>query len=170
MQLELLTIDIEGEDTTECSDEPQVNDSYSFLPLAMKEPTEDNDGVNPIEWPDNAGPPLNEFRTPCLGTQAFPILFPYGTGDPTNPGCHHAVSLTEGFKHLMRYGERTASNNLHWRSSNHTRSPYWALNMKIRHQLISQAKVYLHHYPGDPPLTVEELRTMVNGLSSVETV
>ena len=172
MPLELHTIEIEGEDTIECSDEPQVNDSYSFLPLAMKESTEDNairsivNGANPMEWPDISGQPLNEFRTPCLATQAFPTLFPYGTGDPTNPGRHHDVSLTEGFKHLMKYGERTAPNNLHWRFANHPRFPYWALNMKIRHQLISQAKVYLHHYPGDAHLTVEELRAMVNCLNS----
>ena len=38
--------------------------------------------------------------------------------------------------------------------------------MKLRHQLLSQAKVYLHHNPGDANLTVDELRAMVGNLSS----
>ena len=66
----------------------------------------------------------------------------------------------------MRYGEIQASNDLHWRFANPPRFPYWALNMKLRHQLMSQAKVYLNQNPGDANLTVEELRTMVNTLDS----
>ena len=57
---ELLTIEVEGEETNDGSNEPQVGDSYSFLPLPLKEPTEDSairsivDGANPMEWPDIA--------------------------------------------------------------------------------------------------------------------
>jgi hypothetical protein len=36
---------------------------------------------------------------------AFPTLFPHGTGDPTNPARHRNVSLTDGLKHLLKYGE-----------------------------------------------------------------
>lgn len=36
----------------------------------------------------------------------------------------------------------------------------------MRHQLISQASVYLHHNPGDANLTIEELQAMVGSLSS----
>ena len=103
----------------------------------MKEATEDStirymvNGDDPMNWPDIAGRPINEFRTPGLATQAFPTLFPYGTGDPTYPGRQRDVSLTERFKHLIRYGERDASNYLHWRFASHPRFPYWALNMKF---------------------------------------
>ena len=38
--------------------------------------------------------------------------------------------------------------------------------MKLRHQLLSQFKVYLHHHPDDASLTVEDLHTMVNTLYS----
>jgi hypothetical protein len=31
--------------------------------------------------------------------------FPHGTGDPTNPAPHRSVSLTDGLKHLLKYGE-----------------------------------------------------------------
>ena len=55
-----------------------------------------------MEWPDIAEESINDFRTPGLATQAFTALFPYGKGDPTNPGCHHDVSLTDCFKHLMK--------------------------------------------------------------------
>ena len=39
-----------------------------------------------MNWPDIAGQPTNEFHTLGLVTQAFPTLFPYGTGDPTYLG------------------------------------------------------------------------------------
>ena len=111
----------------QCED---TSDSHSFLPVPMKEATEDSairymvNGDDPMNWPDIAGRPINEFRTPGLATLAFPTLFPYGTGDPTYPGRQRDVSLTEGFKHLIRYGERDASNNLHWRFASHPRFPY----------------------------------------------
>ena len=155
----------EGED----AQSEHVHDGNSFLPLPRKEPTEECtirsiiNGKDLIDWPDIAGHAINEFRTPGLATMTFPTLFPYGTGDPTNPGRQREVSLTDGFKHLIRYGEMTPFN---WRFANHPRFPYWALNMKLRHQLICQAKIYLHHNPGDANLTVEELRTMVGNLSS----
>lgn len=36
----------------------------------------------------------------------------------------------------------------------------------MRHQLISQSSVYLHHHPADAQLTVEDLRDMVGHLSA----
>ena len=46
------------------------------------------------------------------------------------------------------------------------RFPYWALNMKLRHQLLSQSSVYIHQHPGDANLTIENLRDMVGRLSA----
>ena len=83
-------------------------DSHSFLLLSSREATEDSsirsivNGDNPVDWPDIAGQPINEFRTPGLASQAFPTLFPYGSGDPTYPGRQCEVTLTEGFKHLIK--------------------------------------------------------------------
>ncbi len=157
---ELLTIEEDGAEADSGNgDDAQsehTGDSHS-LPLPRREATEDSaihsmvNGDGPIDWPDIAGQPINEFRTPGLAVQAFSALFPYGTRDPTHPGRQREVSLTKGFKHLIRFGEKTASNNLHWPPANHPRFPYWALNMRLRHQLISQA--------------VEELRAMVGNLT-----
>ena len=33
-------------------------------------------GDDPMDWPDIAGQPVNEFRTPGLATQAFPNTVP----------------------------------------------------------------------------------------------
>ena len=44
--------------------------------------------------------------------------------------------------------------------------PYWALNMKLRHQLLSQSSVYIRQHPGDANLTIENLRDMVGRLSA----
>lgn len=94
---------------------------------------------------------------------AFPTLFPRGTGDPTNPARRLKVSLTDGFKNLTRHGELLHGQS-RWRFASHPRFPYWALNMKHRHQLLSQAQTYLQQHQADANLTVEDLRAMVDNL------
>lgn len=79
----------------------------------------------------------------------------------------HPVSLTDGFKHLVKFGETNASCDKHWQFASHPRFPYWALNMK-RLQLLSQSSVYLHHHPADANLTVDDLRLMVGSMSAAQ--
>jgi hypothetical protein len=153
-----------------------AGDSSSFLPFRKSEHSEDTairasvNGQDPLDWPSIIGQPINEFQTLLLAILAFPTLFPHGTGDPTDPGRHHQVSLTDGFKHLIKYAEQLqttdAENVFHWRFASHPRFPYWALDMKQRHQLLSQAKVYLHQHPADANLTIEALREMVGTLNA----
>ena len=127
------------------------NDSHSFLPFPARQRTEDNairsmiKGDNLLDWPAIGDNAINEFKTSFLATMAFPALFPHATGDPTNPARERHVSITDGFRHLVKFGEINASCDKHWRFASHPRFPYWAFNMKRRHQLLSQSSVYLHH-------------------------
>ncbi len=57
-----------------------------------------------------------------------------------------------------------------WRFASHPRFPYWALNIKQRHQLLSQANVYLRQHPADANMTMEELKQMVNSMSANQMV
>ena len=83
--------------------------SRSFLPLPLhKMPDQDAitsavDGQDPLQWPSVTGNCMNEFKTAGLASMAFPTLFPYGKGDPTNQGRKRAVSLADSFKHLMKF-------------------------------------------------------------------
>ena len=99
--------------------------------------------VTPLDWPNNAGQPINEFRTPGLASQAYPTLFLYGKGDSTCTARQRQVSFSEGLKHLIHYVD-VVNGAFWWRFASHPRFPYWALNMKQRHQLISQTFVFLH--------------------------
>jgi hypothetical protein len=103
---------------------------------------------------------VNEFKTDGLAT-----LFPYGKDDPTNRARQHGITLTEAFKHL-KFAERLADGKFEWRFASHPWFPYWALNMKQRHQLLSQANVYLRQHPADANMTMEELKQMVNSMSA----
>ena len=151
------------------------HNSYSLLPVQQSTMTENDaicamlSGDDPLAWPSIINQPINEFQTPGLATQAFPTLFPYGTGDPTCPGRRHKVTLTEAFKHLIRYADET-DNDFHWRFAAHPRFPYWALNMKLRHQLLSQSSVYVNRHPEDSNLTFENLRDMVGRLSAEQLI
>ena len=97
---------------------------------------------------------------------AFPTLFPYGKGDPTKCTRLREVSLTDGFKHLIKYADLSTDGTFTWRFASHPRFPYWALNMKQRHQLLSQARIYLTQNPEDANLTTEELRQMVGQMTA----
>ena len=146
--------------------------SRIFLPLPVHKQKDQEafrsaiDGQDPLAWPSLSGECINEFKTPGLATMAFPALFPYGRGDPTNPGRKRAVSLADSFKHLMKYAEKTGEGKYYSRFASHGRFPYWALNMKHRHQLLSQANIYLTQHPGGANLTFEDLRSMEKDMSA----
>ncbi|CAB4033970.1 Hypothetical predicted protein, partial [Paramuricea clavata] len=150
--------------------------STSFIPMRQRQRKEGaaiQDAVNevdPLDWPSTEGNLINEFKTDGLATMAFPTLFPYGKGDPTNRARQHGITLTEAFKHLMKFAESLADGKFEWRFASHPRFPYWALNMKQRHQLLSQANVYLRQHPADANMTMEELKQMVNSMSANQMV
>ena len=169
---ELQTIESEQNCTTEETVNSEVPcSSRSFLSVPIATGTEDEaicatfEHSDPFDWPCISNSPINEFRTPGLESQVFPTLFPYGKGDPTFPGRHRQVTLTDAFKHLERYAD-VVQGGLYWRFATHPRFPYWALNMKQRHQLISQASVYLYQNPADANLSIDDLRDMVGRLSA----
>ena len=55
-----------------------------------------------MQWPNITNEPINEFHTLGLATQAFPTLFPFGTGDPTCSNHCCPVSLTEAFNYFVK--------------------------------------------------------------------
>ena len=91
-------------------------------------------------------------------------------GDPTNRARQHGITLTEAFKHLIKFAEKLENGKFEWRFASHPRFPYWALNMKQRHQLLSQANIYLRQHPADANMTMEELKEMVNSMSANQMV
>ena len=66
--------------------------------------------------------------------------------------------------------ERLPNGKYRCRFASQPRLPYWALDMKQRDQLLSQSNVYLHQHPADANMTIEELREMVNSMSSKQMV
>ena len=122
--------------------------------------------MDPLDWPSNDGDPISEFRTEGLASMAFPTLCPYVKGHPTKCARLREVSLTEGFKHLVKYADVSTNETFTWQFASHPRFPYWALNMKQRHQLLSQARIYFTQNLEDANLTTEELRHMVGQMSA----
>jgi hypothetical protein len=160
---------------TSCNESDGVIDhnSTSFISVPQQEQTEieaiqnviQEQNITPLPWPEMSRSPINEFTTEGLATMAFPTLFPYGTGDPTTKSRQCSISFSESFKHLISFGE-CINNKFVWRFATHPRFMYWALNMKQRHQLLSQANVYLRQHPNDATLTLMQLRNMVDKSTS----
>jgi len=80
------------------------------------------DGQDPLDWPSLGAGPLNEFNTAGLDSHVFPTLFPHGTGDPTCKGRHYPVSLTDAFKHLIKYSDYSPEVTHRWRLTSHPAS------------------------------------------------
>ena len=114
---------------------------------------------DPLGWPSIAGNVVNEFKTDGLATMAFPTLFPFGKGDPTSRARQQGVTLTEAFKHFIKFAERLPDDKYRWRLASHPRFPCWALDMKQRQQ-----------HPTDANMTTEELKEMVNSMSGKQMV
>ena len=111
-----------------------------------------------------------ESMSLVLTTQAFPTLFPFGRGDPTSKQRHNTVTLSDAFKHLIRSCDKSPDGSNRWRFASHPRFPYWALNMKHRHQLLSQSSIFLKQNPTDAHLTIEQLRDMVGRFDSTNLI
>ena len=165
---QLLSLEDRAPDTQEGDSATDIMaSSTSFLPLPSRSATEDEairstiNGIDPLEWPTIGDSPISEFKTAGLASMAFPTLFPHGKGDPTCPSRRHAITLTEAFKHLIHYAD-VVDGKYYWRFASHPRFPYWALNMKMRHQLLSQSNVYMQQHPTDAELTVEDLQDMIS--------
>ena len=61
---------------------------------------------DPLEWPSIEGNLVNEFKTGSLATMAFSTLFPFGKGDLISMERQHGVTVTEAFKHKIKFAER----------------------------------------------------------------
>ena len=165
---------IQDPDNDSADDDDTIDrNCTSFIPVPQQEQTEiesiqsiiQEKSATPLPWPELSKSPINEFTTEGFATMAFPTLFPYGTGDPTTKCRQCSISFSESFKHLISYGE-TINKKIIWRFATHPRFMYWALNMKQRHHLLSQANVYLKQHPNDAALTLQQLKNMVDTSAS----
>ncbi len=91
---------------------------------------------------------------------AFPILFPDGKGDPTNPSLVREVSLADRIKHLIKFAENK-NGKWYYRFASHPRFAYWAFNMIQRKRILQQTGILLKQNPGEAHLTTKELQEMV---------
>ena len=164
--------DHDADDADDAEETPADMDTRSFIPLPLQQDREDTairstiNGQDPLAWPDVSGEPMSEFSVEGLASLCFPALFPYGRGDPMCKARRREVSLSEAFKHLIKYADLDTSGLIRWRFASDPRFPYWCLNIKQRHQLLGQAKIYIQQHPHDAHLTVEQLRAMVGTLST----
>ena len=156
--------------------EAETCQTNSFLPIPQGIQTEEDgirqsiDGTNVLDWPELGQRGINEFSTEGLATQAFPTLFPFSRGDPTSKQRYNTVTLSDAFKHLICYCDKSPDGSNRWRFAFHPRFPYWALNMKHRHQLLSQSSIFLKQNPTDAHLTIEQLRDMVGRFDSTNLI
>ena len=170
----LLTVSLNSNadtDTTPAQDEDvDPHSTYlsgSFIPSATQRRTEQEtvrqsvqqrqshqQPVAPptVSWPPTGSTPINEFNTEGYMSCAFPTLFPTGAADFIAPRTH-SVTIGNYFKHLMMYKDG--------RCAKHPRFRYFALNTEMRWRALQAGRIYIHQYPHDAQLSVDELKEMV---------
>ena len=110
-------------DHDDAEETPADLDTRSFIPLPLQQDREDTairsaiNGQDPLVWPDVSGPPMSEFSVKDLASLCFPALLPYGRGDPSCKARRCEVSLSEAFKHLIKYADLDPSGLIRWRFS-----------------------------------------------------
>ena len=149
----------------------ESNDMSSFLPVGEQQQQQELNAIRnqisanePMTWPTVDSQPLNEYKTQCLATMAFPTLFPDGKGDPTNHALLRDVSLPERIKHLIKFSEKI--HKWVYRFASHPRFAYWAFNMITRKRTLQQSGIFLKQNPGEAHLTIEQLREMAESNNS----
>ena len=105
-----------------------------------------------VPRPPTGTSPIIEFSTEGYISGAFSTLFPTGAADFIAPrSC--IVTIGNYYKHLMMYKDG--------RFARHPRFHYFALNTEMRWHALQIGRIYVHQYPHDTHLSVEELRDMV---------
>lgn len=101
-----------------------------------------------LNMPNVFGSPVNE-STNGLWALAFPCLFPYGLAD-FNQGRLVEVSLSDWIKHLLKLKSGAFARDPRFR--------YMALNIKLRHQMMLKARVYVQKNSAVANMQPDELR------------
>lgn len=138
--------------------------SSSFLPFQHNGKQEKGEIQEEIagkffNWPSIQNKPFNEYTMQYLATMAFLTLFPDGKGDPTNPSLNRHLPFSQSIKNLLKFGEFLGGKWVYHFAKQPCFS-YWALNMIQRKSTLQQSSVFIKQNPGDPHVTIEQLREM----------
>lgn len=123
---------------------------------------------NKINWPTIGKEPINEFKFGAILSFAFPKLFPYGYGDPTNKLRHYEVSEKEGFAHLLKYLVYDSNGKKYYPFAQHPRFKFYAYDRLRRHRALLQAKVYLNQNELDNNMTIDDLLDNLDNGNTLE--
>jgi hypothetical protein len=113
-----------------------------------------------ISWPNRGKEPLSEFTTRHFFTLAFPVLFPYGTGDVHVNRSRTCTSLGDWANHLLWYRDG--------RFANHIFFKFVAHNMIMRKRVLENSTFIVKQKLGDDLLSIAEPKEKLkNGGKSI---
>ena len=158
-------MDADDELELQTTDDPNIQDFASFVPVVVRKMTEeesirksvqDRQSAAPklttVSWPQVGDSPISEFTTEGYISCAFPTLLPTGEAEFLSPR-QNTVTIGNYFKHLMSYGDG--------QFAKHSRFRYFALNTEMRWRALQTGRIFINQHPKDARLTLEELRDMV---------
>ena len=110
-------MDADDELELQTTDDPNIQDSASFVPVVVRKMTEEESirksvqecqsaapKLTTVSWPQVGDSPISEFTMEGYILCAFPTLLPIGEAEFLSPR-QNTVTIGNYFKHLMRYGD-----------------------------------------------------------------
>jgi len=124
--------------------------------------------LSSFNWPNQGLDALDEYKTEGLCTLAFPCLFPFGVGDPTDPTRERHVSLKDSLEHLCRYTIYNEDGSFEKPFDSHARFMHYMQDMDERQRAIKQSNFYLKKCREDANMSLQDIIRMQqqNGLDS----
>lgn len=158
-----------------------------FRRNSIRQNTPVEEGRTELDWPTE-GRILNDISEPGIVSRAFPTLFPYAAGDPTNKDRAYEVKMSMAARHFLKYSinmkdakewllsthltveEETIANSLWTEGENEFYYPYvdsdrfvhWMQNTCERHRAIGQRSFWLTKHSDYANMTEEELSGIIN--------
>jgi hypothetical protein len=106
---------------------------------------------NIMRWPDRGSDAIKEFGTPNILAKCFPVVFPFGLGDPTSPSRTTGVTLSEGINHLQKFAI-VSGNILHFPFAEHRVAPYYAHDVQVIYHTHNNQAPHSYSYTVTPSI------------------
>ena len=149
-----LMIDIDEEECSgfSCKEATSLtNENQEAMINALKEAAGEQSDVSKLDWPQTSYPDaISEYSNVRIFTNAFPWLFPGGTGDFRDLDRESDIDVANWAQHLLRQADGRFQRDKLW--------GFFVYNYCQRHRNNSSGGYFINNHISDPPKSLDELK------------
>ena len=128
-----------------------TNENQEAMINALKEAAGEQSDVSKLDWPQTSYPDaISEYSNVRIFTNAFPWLFPGGTGDFRDLDRESDIDVANWAQHLLRQADGRFQRDKLW--------GFFVYNYCQRHRNNSSGGYFINNHISDPPKSLDELK------------